>query len=134
MFCVLPLTRGKWTAGVPLPGGDFPLDRLPAVLDDLKARFPFLSDDWARRLVRAYGTEAKDILGDAAEAADLGQDFGATLTEAEVTWLMSHEFARTGQDVVWRRNKLGLRMTADQIQTLENWMAQKRHATPAAAE
>ncbi|MBV6636070.1 MAG: glycerol-3-phosphate dehydrogenase, partial [Mameliella sp.] len=78
--------------------------------------------------------EAAKVLGDAKEAADLGRDFGATLTEAEVTWLMTHEYARTAEDVVWRRNKLGLRLDAGQIEALDAWMARNRHSTPAAAE
>lgn len=54
--------------------------------------------------------------------ADLGRDFGATLTEAEVDWLMQKEFARVADDVVWRRSKVGLRMTKVQIAHLDDWM------------
>ncbi|WP_370630882.1 glycerol-3-phosphate dehydrogenase [Maritimibacter sp. DP1N21-5] len=130
----LTVGRGKWTAGVPLPGGDFPVDGVPRLIRDLQSRFPFLTDFWARRLVRAYGTEAGVILGTAKDSADLGHDFGATLTEAEVKWLMAHEFARTAEDVIWRRNKLGLRLSADETLALDDWMARHRHATAAAAE
>jgi glycerol-3-phosphate dehydrogenase len=70
-----------------------------------------------------YGTDAFNILGTATTLDDLGIDFGATLSEAEVTWMMRHEFARTAEDVVWRRSKLGLRLTADQITALDDWMA-----------
>ncbi len=115
--------RGPWTARVPLPGGDFPQDGVPALIAGLKARFGFLTGAWAARLVRAYGSEAAQVLGDARTAADLGRDFGATLTEAEVRWLMAHEFACTAADVVWRRTKLGLRMTAEQIGALDAFMA-----------
>lgn len=129
----LSLSKGKWTAGVPLPGGNFPVDGGGRLVADLQSRFPFLSDFWARRLVRAYGTEAAVILGDAEQAVDLGRDFGATLTEVEVGWLMTHEYARTAEDVIWRRNKLGLRLPAEQTQALDDWMAQRRHSTPEAA-
>lgn len=122
----MPVDKGPWTAGVPLPGGDFPVDGVPALVADLRARFDFLTEAWARRLVRAYGTEAASILGNAKTAADLGQDFGATLTAAEVSWLMTNEYAVTAQDVIWRRNKLGLRMTGQQEQELDAWMAQRR--------
>ena len=84
---------------------------------------PGLSSFEAARLIRAYGTEAETILGRAAAPADLGRDFGATLTEAEVRWLMTHEFARAAADVVWRRTKLGLRMTEEQIAALDGWMS-----------
>lgn len=117
---------GDWTAGVPLPGGDFPVDGRDRLVADLRARHPFLSARWALRLVRAYGTEAAEVLGGAATAADLGRDFGATLTAAEVRWLMAKEFARTAADVVWRRSKLGLRMTAAQVAALDAWMAAER--------
>ena len=118
-----PGRRAHWTAGVSLPGGDFPVDGVDRLIADLLGRYPFLTQGWATRLIRAYGTEARLILGDATSAADLGQDFGATLTETELRWLMAHEYARTAQDVVWRRSKLGLRLGADQIATVDSFMA-----------
>ncbi|MDA3858055.1 MAG: glycerol-3-phosphate dehydrogenase [Roseovarius sp.] len=121
-----PDAEGDWTAGVPLPGGDFAVDGGEALAESLERGYPFLSKAWARRLVRAYGTEAVDILGDAREACALGPDFGATLTGAEVRWQMSREFAREAADVVWRRTRLGLRMSESQIAALESWMTQER--------
>jgi glycerol-3-phosphate dehydrogenase len=122
-----PDLPGKWTAGVALPGGDFAVDGVAALIASLMARYPFLTPFWAKRLIRAYGTEASAVLGEAKTAADLGQDFGATLTEAEINWLMRHEYAVCAEDVVWRRNKLGLRLTEAQIATLNDWMdAQSR--------
>ncbi len=115
-------SRGDWTAGVALAGGDFAVGDVATLVAGLGARYPFLSDYSCRRLTRAYGTEAPVILGDATSAAELGTDFGAGLTAAEVRWLMDKEFARTAEDVVWRRSKLGLRLTADQIAALDGWM------------
>ncbi|QFT61123.1 Aerobic glycerol-3-phosphate dehydrogenase (plasmid) [Sulfitobacter sp. THAF37] len=115
--------KGPWTAGVPLPGGDFPVDGVLTLIDGLVRDYSFLDPAWARRLVRAYGTQARAILGDAAEAADLGRHFGATLTEREVRWLMENEYVQRAEDVVWRRSKLGLRMTADEIAALDDWIA-----------
>ncbi|MEL6959777.1 MAG: glycerol-3-phosphate dehydrogenase [Pseudomonadota bacterium] len=120
--------QDDWTGGVPLPGGDFPVDGVSDLVKTLQAEFPFLTDFWAKRLVRAYGTEACDVLGNAQSIEALGQDFGATLTAAEVIWLMDNEHARTAEDIVWRRNKLGLRLTADQIEVLDAWMDGQRQA------
>ncbi len=113
---------GPWTAGVALPGGDFPVGDVEKLIDGLKVDYPFLNDRWARRMVRAYGTEARDILGGASSADDLGQDFGANLTAAEVRWLMTREYAVSAADVVWRRSKLGLRLTKAQIAALDHFM------------
>ncbi len=124
----LSLDRGDWTAGVPLPGGDFPVDGVAGLVAGLKDSFPFLTDAWALRLVRAYGTEAADILGSARQVSDLGRDFGATLSEAELRWLMAHEYARNADDVLWRRSKLGLRLDADQVRAVEDWMREARAA------
>jgi glycerol-3-phosphate dehydrogenase len=131
---VLGAKSGPWTAGVALPGGDFPVGDVQKLIETLRAQYSFLSEFWARRLVRAYGTDALALLGDARSAADLGKDFGATLTKREVEWLMSHEFARKAEDIVWRRSKLGLRMTADEIAALDSWMqtAQRENAFHAA--
>ncbi|MDJ0992582.1 MAG: glycerol-3-phosphate dehydrogenase [Dinoroseobacter sp.] len=132
---VFPDLAEPWTAGVPLPGGDFPVDGVRALCESLKKKQPFLTDAWALRLVRAYGTEASAILGGAQDKADLGEDFGATLTAREVAWLMDKEYARCADDVVWRRSKLGLRLTEAQIARLDAWMQDRfGPVTTAAAE
>ncbi len=120
-----PRARGAWTAGAPLPGGDFPHDGVMQLNDMLKREYPFLDARWAARLVRAYGTDALKIMGEARSAADLGRDFGATLTEAELRWLMTQEFARQADDVVWRRSKLGLRLSKEQIEAVDAFMAEQ---------
>ncbi len=122
----------NWTAGVALPGGDFPVNGVRDLTEELRKTYPFLDDYWSGRLIRAYGTEAKVICGDAKSAEDMGRAFGGTLTEAEVDWLMAHEYARTAEDIVWRRTKLGLRMSADEIAALDAFMAERRQTQHAA--
>ena len=117
-----PNAGANWTAGISLPGGDFPLDGVIALIRSLRKNYPFLDEAWARRLVRAYGSEARIILGDAKSTEDLGRKFAATLTEREIVWLMEKEYARTAEDVVWRRSRSGLRMTQAEIGELETWM------------
>lgn len=118
-----PAMGGPWTARVPLPGGDFPVDGAPALVRTLAEAFPFLGPRWAARLVRGYGTDAAAMLAGARSAADLGERFGWDLTEREVRWLMEREWALTAEDVLWRRTKLGLRLTADEAARLGAWMA-----------
>lgn len=118
----LPDLPGKWTAGVPLPGGDFEVTEKSTLTRELKADYPFLTDFWAARLIRAYGTEARTILGNAQSVRDLGTDFGATLTEVEVVWLLEKEFARSADDILWRRSKLGLRLEPLQTEQLEKFI------------
>ena len=117
-----PNAGGRWTARQPLPGGDFGHDKAPDLVESLKRDYPFLSGVWARRLVRAYGTDCAKMLGSARSASDLGLEFGATLTAAEVDWLVTNEFARTAEDIVWRRTKLGLRMTPHQVSLLQSYI------------
>ncbi len=111
-----------WTAGVALPGGDFPVLGFEALVNELSRDYPFLEPRHARRLARAYGTDARLMLGAAKQSGDLGRDFGATLTEVEVRWLIEREYACSAEDVVWRRSKLGLRLSAEQIAALDDWM------------
>ena len=115
----------------PLPGGNFAVDALPALSESLRADFPFLAPAHAGRLARAYGTRAFLMLDGCGAASDLGTCFGADLTEREVAHLMEHEWAETAADVVWRRSKLGLRMTADEIAALDGWMSARRGRRPA---
>ncbi|MDQ0512178.1 glycerol-3-phosphate dehydrogenase [Ancylobacter amanitiformis] len=116
------LSRASWTGGEPLPGGDFPVDGQMRIVAQLKRAHPFLEERQARRLVVAYGTRALRLLDGARSAADLGRTFGADLTEAEVLYLMREEWARTAEDVLWRRSKLGLRFTREQVEALDAFM------------
>jgi glycerol-3-phosphate dehydrogenase len=109
----LPHAKGKsagWTGNVPLPGGEFRRTDFEDQLVWLEARYPFVPHATLRRLLRLYGTRAQQILGEARALSDLGRDFGAGLFEAELRYLAAHEWARTGDDVLWRRTKLGLRL------------------------
>ncbi|MDO9428686.1 MAG: glycerol-3-phosphate dehydrogenase [Methylobacterium sp.] len=117
------LNRPPWTARSPLPGGDFPRDGYGAVVDGLRDAYPWLAPDHAARLVRAYGTRAAAILGAAESLADLGGVLGADLTRAEVDHLVAREWARTADDVLWRRSKLGLRFRPAEIAALEAHLA-----------
>ncbi len=112
-----------WTRDAPLPGGDFAVDGLAALADALAAEFAFLPAPLAGRLAAAYGTRARSILAGARTRADLGISFGATLTEAEVRYLMAQEWAQTADDVLWRRTKLGLALSDGEAGTLDRFMA-----------
>jgi glycerol-3-phosphate dehydrogenase len=115
-----------WTAKSPLPGGDMDVTAIPALTAQLRRDYPFLTAAHANRMAHAYGTRAGQVLGDAKSPADLGQSFGATLSEREVKYLMSVEWARTADDIVWRRSKLGLRLSAGEIAALDDWIAAHR--------
>ncbi|MFD0859967.1 glycerol-3-phosphate dehydrogenase [Roseovarius aquimarinus] len=125
--------KPAWTAGAPLPGGDFAVSEVESRISGLLGAYPFLGEPWARRLLRAYGTEAETVLGDARKAEDLGEHFGATLTAAEVDWLMDREYARTAEDILWRRTKLGLRLTGPEVDALEAYVARRAPASISAA-
>ncbi len=115
--------RGRpWTAGATLPGGDFEVTGFDAEVSKLKASYPFLDLTHARRLMRLYGTRARTLLGLARSQADLGQNFGADLLEAEVRYLMQYEWATTAEDVLWRRTKRGLRLSKEQVAALDQYM------------
>jgi glycerol-3-phosphate dehydrogenase len=97
---------------VPLPGGDFGGLDLEAFTAEAARRHPWLPLPMLRRLVRAYGADLDALLDGATAPAALGEDFGAGFTERELDWLVRHEWARTAEDVLWRRSKLGLHMDA----------------------
>jgi glycerol-3-phosphate dehydrogenase len=123
---LLPVVQGHaagWTGSAALPGGAFAREGFDALVAETWARAAFLPEALVRRLVRAYGTEASVLLDGARAMGDLGAVLGADLTEAEVRWLRDREFARSAEDVVWRRSKLGLRMNAAEIAAVERVLA-----------
>jgi len=107
-------SRPPWTAGSTLPGGEFAPNDFYAVVAETIARWPFLSEPHARRLVRAYGLRVERILGDAQSMDDLGPRLTSDLTGAELRYLVETEWAETADDVLWRRTKLGLKATPDE--------------------
>ena len=115
----------RWTAHTSLPGGDFAWERFEDEVDAAVGRWRFLSEPQARRLVAAYGTRLAAILGDARDRADLGPAFGPELTGAEVRHLMTREWARFPDDILWRRSKLGLTMKPEDRDALAAFMAAK---------
>ena len=121
----LPDLPGEWTAEAPLPGGNFPVDGVNSLIAGLEADFPFLGQDLARRLIKTYGTDARIMLAGADSFAALGQDFGVGIYATEIDWLMEHEFARTADDVLWRRTRLGLHQEQNAVAELETYMSDK---------
>ena len=118
----LGLRAGAWTATRPLPGGDFPIEGKAALAARFVADHPFLSPADAQRLATAYGTRAAAWLGQARTWAELGRAFGAGLSQAEVDYLVREEWARTAEDVLWRRGKLGLRLSAAEQAGLADYL------------
>ena len=106
-----PAMGPSWTHAAPLPGGDLPGGDRDAWLAELRQRYPALPADLLRALARRHGTRALAVLADTRSPADLGEDFGAELTEREIRYLQRDEWAVTADDVLWRRTKCGLAMT-----------------------
>lgn len=117
--------KPRWTATAPLPGGDMAVDGVPALAADLRASCPALEPDQALRLARSYGTRARKIISGARTESDLGIRFGADLQAREVTYLMRHEWAQTADDILWRRSKLGLRVSPEDAQRLAEFMRER---------
>jgi glycerol-3-phosphate dehydrogenase len=115
--------RPAWTGQSHLPGGDLPVDGVARLIADARRTWPFLGEAHVRRLVQAYGTRISRVLGPAKRIDDLGARLGADLTGAEVRYLMEHEWARTADDVLWRRSKLGLRVPPGTPERLAKFMA-----------
>ncbi len=120
---VLGARKPAWTSGATLPGGDFPVDGFEMLVAELEREAPAVVAPTIRRLARNYGTRARKILGPEGE---LGRIFGADLGENEVRYLMDEEWAWSGDDVLWRRSKLGLKITGDEAAALSAYMDARR--------
>ncbi|MBJ7500934.1 MAG: glycerol-3-phosphate dehydrogenase [Sphingopyxis sp.] len=108
----IPALSGKrWTGKAALPGGNFATDGLAGLKAEYRLAYPFLAAATVDRIARAYGTDARRWLGDAADWNALGGEIAHELSVAEVRWMAMHEWARTTDDVLWRRSKLGLHFT-----------------------
>jgi glycerol-3-phosphate dehydrogenase len=122
-----------WTRGTPLPGGDFAHDGRDQLARDLAAAFPPLGAVTADRLARTYGTMARSVFAGVARREDLGLHFGADLYEREVAHLVKNEWAMTAEDILWRRTKLGLRVTDTESTRLSDWLSAHRQDSASSA-
>jgi glycerol-3-phosphate dehydrogenase len=111
-WTVRPATRDA-----KLPGGD--IGDLQHFIREIDVRYPMLGTDRARRMARAYGSMLHKML---AGHDQLGEEFGAGLTRVEVDWLIAREWARTAEDILWRRTKLGLEIDDAGRQRLEGYI------------
>ena len=124
-----PALGKSWSGGEPLPGGDFDIGHRHELVLLLQRSFEFLTAEWATRLVTAYGTDAFMILEGAVSREDLGQHFGGTLHAREVDRLVTREWATSADDILWRRSKLGLVLTAAEASALDSHLGGTRRAS-----
>ncbi|MGQ0599874.1 glycerol-3-phosphate dehydrogenase [Aquabacterium sp.] len=124
--------RPAWTADACLPGGDLrpwvrpgtsPQGDLAGFVNSLLKRYPWLPILLTQRLARAYGGRVMGLLQGARSLEDLGREITPGLHEAELRYLVGHEWARTAEDVLWRRSKLGLCCTAQHELALAQWLS-----------
>ena len=126
----------SWTANACLPGGDLFGDRPSnrAVLEfgawvaGMQQRYGWLSPALVARYARAYGTRLPVMLAQCRTLADLGPEIVPGLYAAEAGYLMTHEWARSAADILWRRSKLGLHLPAGSEAKLDAWIAASRRA------
>ena len=110
-------------------GGDFAVLEFNQFVKKLSEDFDFAEESLIKRLARLYGTQARRILGESRNKSDLGEHFCLDLYAAELRFLKENEWAETAEDVLFRRTKLGIRMTADQIAAVDDWMLKNRSVT-----
>lgn len=118
-----PHMRAAWTESEHLPGGDLGGQSFDDWANAIASQYAFLDPDLVHRLCRAYGSRVSSLLSGVSSPADLGRDFGAGLSECEVRYLMENEWAEAAEDVLWRRTKLGLRLSPEQAAALEEYMS-----------
>jgi glycerol-3-phosphate dehydrogenase len=131
-------SHGGWTAGACLPGGDLfgaqPLNRsvreFDSYVQQLQNRYAWLAPQLVARYARAYGTRTEALLADCRCVGDLGPQIAEGLYAVEVAYLMRHEWAKSAEDVLWRRSKLGLHLPAGASTQLETWMQANADVLP----
>jgi glycerol-3-phosphate dehydrogenase len=117
-----PQMTGAWTAHAPLPGGDMEGADFERWFAAFRADFPWLPDSLARHYGHGYGTRARALLEGAASLDDLGRHFGGDLYEREARWLAREEWARSAEDVLERRTKHGIFLSASQREAFAEWL------------
>jgi glycerol-3-phosphate dehydrogenase len=112
-----------WTAAVPLPGGDMADGDFARFVGQMRDRYHWLEPVLLQRYARAYGTRMARLLERCAAMPDLGEAVLPGLYAREIDYLRKAEFARTAEDILFRRSKLGVRLGPGAIAALDAWLA-----------
>lgn len=120
---ILPHLGCSWTESTPLPGGDLPRGGITALVQDLACKYSRLPLPMLTAIARRHGTLAWEVLDGADDTESLGKHFGACLFAREVDYMIEKEWARTGEDVLWRRTKTGLQMQEEQRRAVSDYVA-----------
>jgi glycerol-3-phosphate dehydrogenase len=117
---LLQKTRPSWSAIkdeiIPLPGSD-PLDE-----EQFRQEYSFIPNAVLSRYLRCYGTLCLSWLKGKSTLADMGIDFGAGLYQTEVDYLLTQEWVKSIDDLLWRRTRLGLRLDEIDIEKLNEYI------------
>lgn len=116
-----PKMGKDWTADAPMPGGDIENADFIAFMESMRQAYPWMPRDLLRHYGRLYGSRMDKIIGGATALDGLGRHFGARLYEAEVLYLVAHEWALTWQDVLLRRTKQNLHLSKDERDRFTEW-------------
>ena len=130
----LGIRAAPWTVRAQLPGGDVPDGSFAVFLRAAERRYPWLPQSVRLRWAHAYGTRIERVVGNATALADLGQELVPQLYEREVEYLCHEEFARSADDILWRRSKLGLRLLNNDTAALADYVARIAVAMPARSQ
>jgi glycerol-3-phosphate dehydrogenase len=117
---------GPWTRTAVLPGGDLPGGSFAVFLRTLERRYPWLPAPLRVRYAQAYGTRVAQVIGDATTLASMGEELVPQLYEREAEFLCREELARTAEDILWRRTKVGLHLRGHSTRALEDWLSRRR--------
>lgn len=120
-----PHAGKAWTKQAVLTGGELNGRSRDGYARVLTERWSWLPNRLALRLARTYGSQTEKIIGDAQSLSDLGQLFGHNLYEAELRYLVQHEWVITAEDALWRRTKLGMWLTQEEQLQVEQWLRRK---------
>ncbi len=120
-----PQMSASWTQDAPLPGGSLPAESFDAFVAELKRSYGFMPPRHLHELARRHGANCGAILEGATGLEDLGLCFGDGLYAREVDYLCDFEWARTVEDILWRRTKCGLEITSEDRERLESYLASR---------
>lgn len=118
----LSVSEPDWTKAASLPGGDIPNADFDTFLSNTREQFPWLDSSILYDFARNYGTRLTQLLKGCSAVEHLGISFGGGLYQVEVDYLIAHEWAQSTDDILWRRSKKGLRLSAQQVEALAQYL------------
>lgn len=120
---VFPQMSESQTKTTPLPGATLGAMDFHEYTHYAKEKYYWLNDELLNRYLHSYGSRVEILLAQCNNIESMGKDYGHSLYQVEVDYLILEEWAKESDDILNRRTKLGLTVDSKSKEELKEYLS-----------